>query len=46
MVLSGLAAGLWKYFMNDFQGAFGFAAWIAAVLNAILVALIPKWSQQ
>jgi len=46
MILSGVAAGLWKYFMNDFQGAFGFAGWIVAVVNAVLVAWIAQWSQQ
>jgi len=45
MIMSGVAAGLWKYFMNDFQGAFGFAGWIVSVVNAVLVAYIAKWSQ-
>jgi hypothetical protein len=44
MIMSGIAAGLWKYFMNDFQGAFGFAGWIVAVVNAALVAYVAKWS--
>jgi len=45
MIMSGLAAFLWKYFMNDFQGAFGFAGWIVAVVNGVLVAYIAKWQQ-
>ncbi|CZR54791.1 uncharacterized protein PAC_04675 [Phialocephala subalpina] len=44
MIMSGIAAGLWKYFMDDFQRAFGFAGWIVAVVNAVLVAYIAKWS--
>lgn len=46
MVLSGLAAFLWKYLRGDFQGAFGFAGWIVAVANGILVAYIMKWQQE
>jgi hypothetical protein len=43
MVVSGLVAFLWKYFIHDFQGAFGFAGWIVAVVNGILVLYIAKW---
>jgi hypothetical protein len=46
MVVSGVAAYLWKYFMDDFQGAFGFAGWIVAVVNGVLVAYIAKWRQE
>ena len=46
MIVSGLVAFLWKYFKDDFQGAFGFAGWIVAVVNGILVAYIAKWRQE
>jgi hypothetical protein len=45
MIISGLAAFLWKYSMNDFQGAFGFAGWIVAVVDGVLIAYIAKWQQ-
>jgi hypothetical protein len=43
IVVSGLVAFLWKYFMDNFQGAFGLAGWIVAVVNGILVLYIAKW---
>jgi hypothetical protein len=43
--MSGLAAGLWKLYMDDFQGAFGFAGWIIGVVNAILLVYIAKWNR-
>jgi len=46
MILSGLAAFLWKYFMDDFSGAFGFAGWIVAVTNGIIVAYVLKWQKE
>ena len=46
LVFSGVAAGLWKFFEHDFQGAFGFACWIIAVLNSLLMAYIFKWKQE
>ena len=46
LLLSGLAAGLWKYFERDFQGAFGFATWLIAVLNSLLMAYVLKWKQE
>lgn len=45
LLLSGLAAGLWKL-LNDFQGGFGFACWIIAVLNTLLMAYMFKWRQE
>jgi hypothetical protein len=46
MIVSGLAAYLWKYFVHDFRGAFGFAGWIVAVVNDVLVVYIAKWRQE
>jgi hypothetical protein len=46
MIVSGHAAYLWKYCVHDFQGAFGFAGWIVAVVNGVLVAYIAKWGQE
>src|SRR5450756_723794 len=46
LVISGLTAFLWKFFMHDFQGAFGFAGWLVAVINGILVVHIFKWQQE
>jgi len=46
MIISGVVAYLWEYFRHDFQGAFGFAGWIVAVVNGILVAYIAKWRQE
>ena len=46
LVLSGVAAGLWKFFEHDFQGAFGFSSWIVAVLNSLLMAFMFKWKQE
>jgi hypothetical protein len=45
MTLSGLAAGLWKLYMDDFQGAFGFAGWIVGVVNAVLFVYIARWAR-
>lgn len=45
LALSGVTAGLWKLYIGDFQGAFGFAGWIVAVVNGLLVAWIAKSSQ-
>jgi hypothetical protein len=45
VVLSGVAAGLWKYFENDFQGAFGFGCWIIAALDSLLGVYFFKWQQ-
>lgn len=44
MIISGVAAFLWKYFMDDFQGGFGFAAWIVAVVNSILMVYLARLS--
>jgi hypothetical protein len=44
--LSGVAAGLWKYFENDFQGAFGFASWIVVVLDSVLGVYFFKWERE
>lgn len=46
LVLSGIAAGLWTFFKKDFQGAFGFACWIIAVLNSLLAMYMFKWKQE
>jgi hypothetical protein len=46
LLLSGLAAGLWTFLEHDFQGAFGFACWIIAVLNSLLMAYMFKWRQE
>ncbi|KAH6681483.1 hypothetical protein B0J14DRAFT_556902 [Halenospora varia] len=46
LVFSGVAAGLWKFFEHGFQGAFGFACWIVAVLNSLLMAYMFKWKQE
>jgi hypothetical protein len=46
IVISGVAAGLWKLYMNDFQGAFGFAAWILMVVNAVLLVYVARWNRQ
>lgn len=45
MLVSGAVAFLWKYYKGDFQGAFGFAAWIVMVVDSILMAYIVKHSQ-
>jgi hypothetical protein len=42
MVMSGITAGLWKLYMDDFQGAFGFAGWIVGVVNAVLLVYIAR----
>jgi len=44
MAISGVAAGLWKLYMDDFQGAFGFAGWIVGVANAVLLVYIARWN--
>jgi len=46
LILSGVTAYLWKYFTSDFQGAFGFAGWIVAVVNGVLFAYLAKWRQE
>lgn len=46
LVLSGMAAGLWTLLKHDFQGAFGFACWIIAVVNSLLLAYMFKWRQE
>jgi hypothetical protein len=46
LVVSGIAALLWKYFEKDFQGAFGFACWIVAVLNTLMAVFVAKWRQE
>ena len=46
VLLSGIAAGLWSLFEHDFQGAFGFACWIIAVLNSLLMVYMFKWRQE
>jgi hypothetical protein len=46
LVFSGVAALLWNFFEHDFQGAFGFACWIIAVLNGLLMAYVFKWRQE
>lgn len=46
VLLSGVAAALWTLFKNDFQGAFGFACWVIAVINSLLVAYMFKWKQE
>jgi hypothetical protein len=46
VLLSGVAAGLWTLYEHDFQGAFGFACWIIAVLNSLLIAYMFKWKQE
>lgn len=45
LALSGLAAFLWNWYTSDFQGAFGFAGWIVAVVNGVSVAYVVKWQQ-
>ena len=46
LLVSGAAAWLWDYMRDDFQGAFGFACWIIAVLNSLLMAYMFKWRQE
>jgi hypothetical protein len=46
LLLSGVVALLWTLFKDDFQGAFGFACWIIAVLNSLFVAYMFKWQQE
>jgi len=46
LLLSGVTALLWKFFEHDFQGAFGFACWIIAVLNSLLMAYMFKGRQE
>jgi hypothetical protein len=46
LAFSGIAAGLWSLLEHDFQGAFGFACWIIAVLNSLLLAYMFKWRQE
>jgi hypothetical protein len=46
LMMSGMVATLWTVFKNDVQGAFGFACWIIAVLNAALLAFMYKWRQE
>jgi hypothetical protein len=45
VMISGLAALLWDLFVHDFQGAFGFASWIVAVMNSLLMVYLVKWKQ-
>jgi hypothetical protein len=40
--MSGVAAGLWKLYKNDFQGGFGFAGWILVVRAAIMLVFFAK----
>jgi hypothetical protein len=42
VVISGVAARLWKLYKNDFQGGFGFAAWILGVGVAIMGVYFAK----
>jgi hypothetical protein len=42
-MLSGVAALIWKFLEKDFQGAFGFACWVIAVLNTVMAELVVKW---
>jgi hypothetical protein len=46
LVLSGVAALLWNFLEHDFQGAFGFACWIIAVLNSLVMVYVFKWRQE
>jgi hypothetical protein len=46
LLLSGVTASIWTVFKHDFQGAFGFACWIIAVLNSLLMAYMFKWRQE
>ena len=42
-LLSGVFAMAWSIAKGDFQGAFGFACWFIATLNALMIAFIYKW---
>ena len=46
LVVSGVAALLWKFLEHDFQGAFGFACWVLAVLNTVMVVLVSQWRRE
>lgn len=46
LTLSGLAALVWRLLENDFQGGFGFACWIIAVLNTLMAVFVAKWRQE
>jgi hypothetical protein len=46
LTLSGIAALIWKFLENDFQGAFGFACWIIAVLNTAMAVFVVKWRRE
>lgn len=45
LVLSGAAALLWKFLEKDFQGAFGFACWVIAVMNTLMAVFVVKWNR-
>ena len=45
IITSGVTAGLWKLYTNDFQGAIGFAGWIMGVVNAIMLVYIARWNR-
>jgi hypothetical protein len=40
--MSGVAAGLWTLYKDDFQGAFGFAGWIMGVAGISLSVFLAK----
>ena len=43
VVASGVFALCWSIWRHDFQGAFGFACWFIAMLNALMFAFVHKW---
>jgi hypothetical protein len=42
LMLSGVAVLIWKFLEKDFQGAFGFACWVIAVLNTVMAVFVVK----
>jgi hypothetical protein len=46
LMLSGVAALIWKFLEKDFQGAFGFACWVIAVLNTVMAVFVVKWRRE
>lgn len=46
LLLSGVAAVLWSFLKHDFQGAFGFACWIVAVLNTVTCCYFFRWKHE
>jgi hypothetical protein len=45
LMTSGIFAAIWTLYKKDFQGAFGLACWLVAVLNTLILAFIWKWRQ-